>query len=446
MSKLSVLGPRAPEISITTETKCDPLLFVNVDISECYDSIDSQKLYDIMEQVLMTSAKSSEPYIVRQYGIVRLSQGKLKKSIKRTAIVNSQWSSFYSLVNSLSKTTAIRNSIFTDIVAYQTETRENCLTALKTHLFGNLLKSRGNYYHQVKGISQGSVLSSLLCSFYCGSMEKDCLPTIGPYDGLLLRFVDDFLLITRNQSLAREFYSIMSKGIPEYNCFINAKKTVLNFEIDQDGFVHPLENVQWIPWCGLLINTQTLDMQTDFSRYIGKDIRNSMTIVCHVKPFQSLKQKTIQAVKLKCHPLLLDLDVLGQRTVLINIYQSFLLTAIKFSANVRAVLRGRHSSHFAKFFIGIISSCIFVFHKAATSKCRWEGSSESTFTISKQVCFWLGWHAFYIILKKRKTCHFRLLQMLRQKEQTVSISRGVKAALGEVTCRSISRDLFKIQY
>ena len=32
---------------------------MNVDISECYDSIDSQKLYDIMEQVLMTSAKSS---------------------------------------------------------------------------------------------------------------------------------------------------------------------------------------------------------------------------------------------------------------------------------------------------------------------------------------------------------------------------------------------------
>lgn len=98
-----------------------------------------------------------------------------------------------------------------------------------------------------------SVVFLLLCSsFYCGSMEKDCLPTIGPYDGvsyheicsglicaavhnwihhlsqlillinsshfppppqLLLRFVDDFLLITRNQSLAREFYSIMSKGL-----------------------------------------------------------------------------------------------------------------------------------------------------------------------------------------------------------------------------------------
>ena len=308
------------------------------------------------------------------------------------------------------------------------------------------VQSQGSYYHQVKGISQGSVLSPLLCSFYCGSLEKDCLPTMGPYDGLLLRFVDDFLLITRNQSLAKEFYTIMSRGIPEYNCFINAKKTVLNFEIDQDGYVHPLEHVQWIPWCGLLFNTRTLDVQTDFSRYIGKDISNSMTIVCHSKPFQSLKQKTIQAVKLKCHSLLLDSDVLGQKTVLTNIYQSFLLTAIKFSANVRALLRGQRSSPFAKFFIGIISNCIFAFHTAATRKCRWEGSSESTFTISKQVCFWLGWHAFYIILKKRKTCHFRLLHMLHKKQQAVSIPKEVKAALEEVTCTSISRDLFKILY
>ena len=44
----------------------------------------------------------------------------------------------------------------------------------------------------------------------------------------------------------------------------------------------------------------------------------------------------------------------------------------------------------------------------------------------------LGWHAFYIILKKRKTCHFRLLQMLRQKEQTVSISRGVSDLILDV--------------
>ena len=36
----------------------DPLLFVNVDISDCYDTIDSQKLFNIMEQVLATAAHS----------------------------------------------------------------------------------------------------------------------------------------------------------------------------------------------------------------------------------------------------------------------------------------------------------------------------------------------------------------------------------------------------
>ena len=37
----------------------DPLLFVNVDISDCYDTINSRKLYDIMEQILVTAAQNT---------------------------------------------------------------------------------------------------------------------------------------------------------------------------------------------------------------------------------------------------------------------------------------------------------------------------------------------------------------------------------------------------
>ena len=37
----------------------EPLLFVNVDISDCYDTINSRKLYDIMEQILVTAAQNT---------------------------------------------------------------------------------------------------------------------------------------------------------------------------------------------------------------------------------------------------------------------------------------------------------------------------------------------------------------------------------------------------
>lgn len=47
----------------------DPLLFVNVDISDCYDSIDSKKLYGIMEQVLMTPARCSVCVFVTMFQV-----------------------------------------------------------------------------------------------------------------------------------------------------------------------------------------------------------------------------------------------------------------------------------------------------------------------------------------------------------------------------------------
>ena len=66
-------------------------------------------------------------------------------------------------------------------------------------------------------------------------MEKKCLPKVNPRKGLLLRYVDDFLLITREPKVAREFLTTLQQGIPEYNCHINVDKTVTNFEILPDG-------------------------------------------------------------------------------------------------------------------------------------------------------------------------------------------------------------------
>ena len=81
---------------------------------------------------------------------------------------------------------------------------------------------------------------------------------------------------------------IVSLGIPEYNCFINVNKTVKNFEISEgreakittDGgplyiyiiCVHlqcciTIVDSKWLPWCGYLVNTITLEVRVDYSRY-----------------------------------------------------------------------------------------------------------------------------------------------------------------------------------
>ena len=85
-------------------------------------------------------------------------------------------------------------------------------------------------------------------------------------------------------------------GIPVYNCFINANKTVKNFDVTESGEakitadgMYAQYNVhntcvalrswmmlcttiittgpQWLPWCGYLVNTATLEIHVDYSRY-----------------------------------------------------------------------------------------------------------------------------------------------------------------------------------
>ena len=66
---------------------------------------------------------------------------------------------------------------------------------------------------QREGIAQGSVLSTLLCNIYFGNVEEELLKGVfgsgGPGDGgeqnLLLRVVDDFMLVTTRKDVAVSF-------------------------------------------------------------------------------------------------------------------------------------------------------------------------------------------------------------------------------------------------
>ena len=52
-----------------------------------------------------------------------------------------------------------------------------------------------------------------------------------------MRFVDDFLLITREEDVAREMVKRLGDGIGAYNCTINKEKGGANFKLAEDGKV-----------------------------------------------------------------------------------------------------------------------------------------------------------------------------------------------------------------
>ena len=80
-------------------------------------------------------------------------------------------------------------------------------------------------------------------------MERECLPKVDPNTGLLLRYTDDFLLITRDTEVAKTFLAVMERGVPEYNCCINADKSGRNFEIHPSGDLELKRTSELDGWC-----------------------------------------------------------------------------------------------------------------------------------------------------------------------------------------------------
>ncbi|KAI5892942.1 uncharacterized protein SCHCODRAFT_01153534 [Schizophyllum commune H4-8] len=50
---------------------------------------------------------------------------------------------------------------------------------------------------------------------------------------LLLRLIDDYLLVTTSRARAVAFLDMMHAGHPDYGCFIAREKTLTNFDYDE---------------------------------------------------------------------------------------------------------------------------------------------------------------------------------------------------------------------
>ena len=77
--------------------------------------------------------------------------------------------------------------------------KQEIIALLEEHITENLVKLGHEYYRQVVGIPQGSVLSAILCSFFYGDLERkwtkftqdpDCVRAILSDDQNMGRFAD----------------------------------------------------------------------------------------------------------------------------------------------------------------------------------------------------------------------------------------------------------------
>ncbi|XP_016376203.1 telomerase reverse transcriptase [Sinocyclocheilus rhinocerous] len=308
-----------------------PLYFVKVDVSGAYDSLPHQKLVEVLGEVLR--AFSERSFFVRQYARVWNNPHLgLRKHFCTRAEMSEPLNMKGFVVEEQAGGT-LHDAILVE--RHSSEVRGGDVFQFFQKMLSSYIIHHDNkMFRQVCGIPQGSSVSALLCNLCYGHMENSLLKGIAK-GGCLMRLVDDFLLITPHLSKATEFLTMLLAGVPDYGCQINPQKVAVNFPVCVewlDSGVSVLPSCCLFPWCGLLLDTHSLDVYKDYSRYDGLSLRYSLTLGSAHSPTAVIK-KLLSVLSLKCTDIFLDLRMNSVEAVYRSLYKLILLQALRFHAN-----------------------------------------------------------------------------------------------------------------
>ncbi|CAM9259632.1 unnamed protein product [Bubo scandiacus] len=420
--------------------------YVKADVSRAYDTIPHNKLVEVISQILNPEKRTV--YCIRRYAVIMITtSGKARRFYRRhVSTFKDFMPDMKQFVSQLQENASLQNAIVVEQSLTFNETSSSLFTFFLQMIHNNILEIGNRYYLQCCGIPQGSILSTLLCSLCYGDMENKLLCGV-QQDGVLIRLIDDFLLVTPHLMQARTFLRTLATGIPEYGFLINPNKTVVNFPVDDIpgcSKFKQLPNCRLIPWCGLLLDIQTLEVYCDYSSYTCTSIRSSLSFNSSRTAGKNMKYKLITVLKLKCHCLFLDLQINSLRTVFINIYKIFLLQAYRFHACVLQLPFNQQVRNNPYFFLRIISetaSCCYSILKAKNAGVAL-GNKGASGMFPSEAAEWLCYHAFTVKLANHKVVYKCLLKPLKICKMQLfrKIPKDTMALLKAVTEPSLCQD------
>ncbi|KAK8483642.1 hypothetical protein V6N13_062624 [Hibiscus sabdariffa] len=455
-------------------TSLPGVFIVAADVSNAFDSVDQDKLLRMMEDAIV----KNKYFLQQNHQIAWLKKFLFDRwsLMLVDETINPGFTNLLSSVSFRSLSGVIVNQgCCTEI------SKQELFSDLHQLLKCNVVQLDKKFYLQKLGIPQGSILSTLLCSLYYGHMEKHAIfpylekavervtetlsSTHKPFDSsdavifpptyLLLRFVDDFLFISTSKELASCFLSMLRRGFPDYNCYMNVDKFCVNFDIEHNsgissnGVFTGEDGTSFIPWSGLLINSNTLEIQGDYTRYLGKQLSCTLTIRRTRQPGKHLKHKLCDFTRPKCHPIFFDPSINSASVVRLNVYQAFLLCAMKFHCYLVEL-----SDFFQprrRYCLKIILKSFRYMHRLIQKKMgsvRWSSGlrPDRKHKLVKDEVEWLGLAAYMEVLKRKQSRHKALLSMLRSKFYGHRITGNESSELRFAVERSHSSCLWRIQF
>ncbi|CAN8063481.1 unnamed protein product [Agarophyton chilense] len=382
-----------------------------LDIATSFDTIPLKKLFEDVVPHLFVKDR----YALLRYKLTK-SQYPAGRAVNRylTHVCSKpgEETSFYSIMRT-ELARAHPGGLFSDLVR-MTTWRKDVICKLLFEALGNNIvitsrrrhrKSQSSRFAlQRHGLPQGHPVSQLLTSLFYGSIERNDLSEflgdpritgktdqfgemtrkVGVEDGhtskdavvLLMRLVDDTIFISSSRTQAQQF---LQKMIEEsrsdfYGFSINKDKAKTNFASP----LVPHEPQRFITWCGILLDTKTLEIRGDFFRYntgVDDRLRNAINIEYDRNPFQKMMEQSRLCFKPKMHPLLFDGQINSHSTVVLNVYQSALLSCLKlcsYTLEIKPTDVGFFISMVntsASMFANLVNRCTTSF-KAKAYKCH----------------------------------------------------------------------------
>ncbi|KAL9714258.1 Telomerase reverse transcriptase [Leucoagaricus gongylophorus] len=322
----------------------------------------------------------------------------MHKSYVRKAFPKDEDPNFIDLAIELAST--LRHTIFLDQPETLTVTKKSALQLLNCHIMDNIVKIGNDYYRQVVGIPQGSVLSSLLCSFFYGDLERQFGSYTDSPDSTLFRVIDDYLLVTTNLAKARSFLDMMNQGHPEYGCFISKDKTMTNFDYDHQIMNVVDQRARHFHWCGYAIDMKDLSISVDYTRYHGINLSSTLTITRGRKPGLGFVRKMLKLAKTRCHVIYTDPALNRKSVIYLNIYQNFLVAAMKMHCYLREWPPGWHEQRTSLVCRTVQKMIIGLMHSQAR-RLSGDDDDDDDDGFVRKVVTWLGYHAFHEILSRK---------------------------------------------
>lgn len=279
-----------------------PVYYVKLDAEKCFDLLDRNIALELAAKLLQDENYWHYNYRQYDFRVARLAQDRNSLSSYRGTwcdlVRGTSMPHFRPENLPLSHKNGIQILQRLQIL----RKREELFALLRSHLHNchiNLspqTRKEGDLYTIIRGIPQGSSMSTMLCNIVLDTMEKHCLR----YDSrrsLLMRYVDDFLFLTTDRNEVDSFLKQMTHGCAEYGVRVNMAKTQSNAMADQS-------NQTVVEFLGVPIFAPKLEVSFSAS---NPQVTNTSTLVQgQKKAVANIRKRLLFQVELKLHAKSLD--------------------------------------------------------------------------------------------------------------------------------------------